>query len=290
MCVRRAPGAAILLAFAACARPAPPPEIPPSLARAPAIPTTAPLEAAPAAPACLPAMQSPIVTLLDGDARTVHACFFSPELASPACFAIDRRRGSIASWRPAAVSTSPQPDHRRPSTTLMLRSQDPGDVCAHKTTCGHLLAQLPPLPDGYACGDSIWLDPSTFVETSDCESSGQAFLFTADGHRFAQVGGEQQPLNTFGAYVVYLENRRWAIVAPNGYQIVIVDQLLRQTSIDLVPIQARSTESPAFTLVQAADYGYLVASPTGGVGVIDPIAAKLTASWIIPACDEASGP
>jgi hypothetical protein len=143
------------------------------------------------------------------------------------------------------------------------------------------------IPDGNHCGYAVSLGNALLATTDDCESTGHGIMFGFDGHRIAQVGGDANPLNTYGAYSIPLHEKHWAIVAPAAYSIVVLDDRIRQTIVDLVPIQARATESPAFTLVETADSGDLVASPTGGVGVIDPIAAKLTASWIIPECASA---
>jgi hypothetical protein len=67
--------------------PAPPPPA--------ALPDASVAPVATAAIACLRDTDAIDVTLLEGDANTIHACF-----APTACFAIDRRTSAISAWAP----------------------------------------------------------------------------------------------------------------------------------------------------------------------------------------------
>jgi hypothetical protein len=72
--------------------------------------------------------------------------------------------------------------------------------------------------------------------------------------------------------------------------LVLADALgEEQFVIDLVPIQAQATSTPRFELAPLDEHDWLVASATGGVGVVDHATATLAKTWIIPRC-EASGP
>ncbi len=245
------------------------------------------------------------------------------------CFAIDRRDGAIAARAPLGTARSTL-QRRHPSATYKdtagICASDGRCIAAHRLTYDNDVVdsadvddavsyavvvsrhRSPPSPahfdiyaqlgwlrldvaDSLACGTAFALDEAAFVATDDCETgTGHASFFDLHGHRIATLGGDH-PLNSYGAYPFSIGRKRWAIVTPAAYAIVLIDLPVanRQDMIDLVPIQARATEHPDFAVAKTTEGTWIVASPTGGVAVIDPTVARLTSSWIIPPCDSADG-
>jgi len=146
--------------------------------------------------------------------------------------------------------------------------------------------------EGDHCGSGLMLDGTAFVATSDCNGIGHAAFYALDGTIISPLS-TRPDFNAYGAWPVRLGVELWAVVTPAEYQILIFDTpgLKRRDVVDLIPIQAESTPTPSFVETHAKDGTWLIASPTGGVGIIDPFRGALANAWIIPRCeDAATGP
>jgi hypothetical protein len=136
------------------------------------------------------------------------------------------------------------------------------------------------------CGTGLMLGQLAFVEANDCNETGHASLYDLNGAIVESIF-DRPDFNAYGAWPVDLGEGVWGIVAPAEYTVLIFDvpRLRRHDVIDLVPIQAESTPKPSFVETHAKDGTWLIASPTGGVGIIDPVRGVLANAWIIPRCE-----
>jgi hypothetical protein len=290
-----------LVALAACA--SAPPEPLPEIARAPHPPDAAPPDAVPHA--CLPDLASPAITTLDADAFTIRVCF-----AQDTCYEIDRRSGaslridSLAMRAPRVQPDALTIDHgvvdsigEQAWIANGIASADPG-VTLH-AEAGKLAGDPPRLTVHYGfgkdqhvrelasgsnepCAEGTWIDNDVLVTTHDCEGGHVlGSLYDEHGTPIAIVGGAH-PIDTVGAFAV-VTPRSKAIVAPRAYALVLL-LANEQIVVDLVPIQAESTPSPQFAAVSLDSTDWLVASTTGGVGIVDGTRGALAKTWIIPRC------
>jgi hypothetical protein len=134
------------------------------------------------------------------------------------------------------------------------------------------------------CGTGLLIERLAFVETNDCEGNGSAFFYDLHGTKVGPIS-DRPDFNSYGSWPVDLSKDAWAVVAPAEYSVLIFGAQMRRDVVDLVPIQAESTPTPSFVEAHAKDGTWLIASPTGGVAIIDPTRGVLANAWIVPRCE-----
>src|SRR5262249_9105371 len=135
------------------------------------------------------------------------------------------------------------------------------------------------------CTSASWVGSDVLVTYDDCEGNARGVLYDQRGEPRGALGGATA-IDTTAAYAVKGASES-AIVVPRAYALVLTDlpAVTHQTIIDLVSIQAASSSNPTFAVTALSNGEWLVASPTGGVGVIEPGAASVAPTWIIPRCE-----
>lgn len=315
--MRLAPACALLSACAGAPTPAPAPA-PPRAPFAAALPIDAATSVA--ASACLPDSASS-ARVIDGDLRAIHVCFDSK------CVAIARRTGAITAWPTPAASSQEAPDVRvenhdhyfwgcagENGCFAIDRAADMGahafsvDASRFAAVVGIASARSgdPPifvvrrfdlhrsariaLVTSAPCGHVLMLDATILVASDACATGpGTGSLFDLDGHFIATLSTAEHPVDAYESTAVALGGGRWAIVSPWSYAVEILDLplLRRRDHVGLVPLQVTSTDHPSFAAL-ADDGALIVASPSGGVGVIDLRTSTLASTWIVPRCDSAA--
>jgi hypothetical protein len=137
------------------------------------------------------------------------------------------------------------------------------------------------------CGEASWLGDVALVTTDDCDGSNvHGELFDLSARPIAQVGGTRT-IDTHRAFRVDgTPALTIAIMAPQAYAMVVIDrQLAQQRVVDLVPIQTEATSTPAFEAMPLPGDYWLVASATGGVGIVDRTTLTFAKTWIVPRCE-----
>jgi hypothetical protein len=316
---------AATLVVAACSAAPPPAPLLTSTRVAPPAPPDASPGAIATSEACLRDADATDVSLLEGDARTIDVCF-----EGSTCMEIDRQTSAITAWTQSGKHTRARTGHAAAPLTIKPIDSDlirvcTGDQCT--ATAGSLRDKLASATSGdveyqhegvvavvpdhlhgtqqvviaharlksliefpaKACVDAMWVGDLILATSADCDAtSGFAFLITEDDRRIAL--GDGRPLDTTGAFGV-TGARVPAVLFPRLYTLVLTDSLVEhQAMVDLVPIQAESTPDPKFAATELPDGNWLVASATGGVGIVDHTTTTLTHTWIIPRCEAATGP
>jgi hypothetical protein len=134
------------------------------------------------------------------------------------------------------------------------------------------------------CADATWLDDDILVTSDDCKGGTPiGVVYDSRGRSLFQVG-QGRALDTHEATSIRYD-KKLAIVAPRAYALVLFDSPSQQSVIDLVPIQAEATPTPRFDVAPVGDGDWVVASATGGVGVVDRRTTALAKTWIIPRCE-----
>jgi hypothetical protein len=143
---------------------------------------------------------------------------------------------------------------------------------------------------GAPCGEAHRDGSFVLVTTNDCSNGGVVgVLFGYDGRRIVRVGATHA-LDTRNAFIAKGQ-RSIALVVPRSYAMVFFDPDRRtQTEVDLVSLQARATTRPEYEARELPDGNWLVANGTGAVGIVDRNTTTLTKTWIVPRCEEPSGP
>jgi hypothetical protein len=273
-------------------------------------------------PACLPSTAS-AVTHLGGDAHAVHACFDQtclsldrrtgatsawtpprdPDPPAPDvrieeqtnafevcvlqgdCVDVYKRDG-ITRESIAVAHTS-----ERAFTMVTLVDQrgiDPLRIDIYSYSRAYSFDRYKTLDphDGNRCGTARFLDDDhVLVVTDDCAGGpGRGYLFGTRGQLIGAIDHDGRTIDMRDSDAIRA-GARWAIVLPHEYAVMItnVPMLRRHDLVDLVPIQAESTTTPAFAIALASDGALVVASPTGGLGTIDPKTLALT-PHILPRC------
>src|SRR5579862_2846520 len=112
------------------------------------------------------------------------------------------------------------------------------------------------------CQSAVEVGGYALIEADDCNTTGQAFVYRADGTLIGSIV-DRPDFNTFGGWSVPLDHDLWAFVAPAEYAIAIFTAgLSRRDIVNLVPIQAESTPTPSFAETHARDSTWVIASPT----------------------------
>jgi hypothetical protein len=108
----------------------------------------------------------------------------------------------------------------------------------------------------------------------------------APNGEFVRSVGVGRPIDTRSALAFDDEQQHAALLAPYAYTLVLSDSSWwNEAMVDLVPIQADATPTPIFDLRLLDDTHWLVASATGGIGVVDDKTAALSKTWIVPRCE-----
>jgi hypothetical protein len=139
-----------------------------------------------------------------------------------------------------------------------------------------------------ACASATWVDHEILVTGDDCDGNNvHGILFDLRGRVITSITHER-PLDTRDAFLVTGTDRA-AIVAPRAYAMVLLElpEAKQQQVVDLVPIQAQATSTPSFGAKQLPSGDWLVASTSGGVGIVDRTTARISHTWIIPRCEAA---
>jgi hypothetical protein len=286
------------------------------------------IDAAPAPTACLPTIDHPEIDSLFADEKGVHVCFganacvaidrrtsaitpWTPDVRvvmhhhTPHHVTIERERlahetdicadndcVSIPSWRfdQTIVPLSGDRDDAGTRMVLTLRGESPSSLRFVILDEGRAGMRELKGAAGGPCGSAAWAGRYALVTTDDCEGgSGSSALFDTDGTLLALIGAGRV-LDTSDAFWVD-GGRVSTIVAPRAYALVLVDQAVRwQRVVDLVPIQAEATSTPAFEAKPLPDGNWVVASATGGVGIVDRTSLAFEKTWIVPRCDAATSP
>jgi hypothetical protein len=301
----------------ACAA-APPPDslpTPEPLAR-PAAP-----RAAPVAPACLHDADATDVSFLHGDARVIDVCFaptacFAIDRRTRAIAATQPQPGATAAraqhrveplsftWvnaDAARVCASTRcMDIRSPRVGLLAGGRadlngDGGQMLVTVGGDGTAKARFFTAHPDFGvsemkidviapCAEATWLDDRILVTSDDCNGGPPIGLLYGVGGRLVERIGLDRPIDTHGA-TSSSGAKALAVVAPRAYALVLVESPTHQSVIDLVPIQAESTPDPRFDVAPLGEDDWVVASSTGGVGVVDYRTTSLAKTWIIPRCE-----
>jgi hypothetical protein len=165
------------------------------------------------------------------------------------------------------ITVSPSAD-RRP---LVVLAVDPLDV------------QVLLYGASNRCGRAAWAGNAILASAGDCDAgNSRAYLFSETGKHMTAVGKSLDMTDSAGE----ASSGGIAIVAPRAYALVLVSNSdwRAQQIVSLIPLQLFSESSPTYRVAPLADGDWLVASDSGGVGVVDGTTGSFQKTWSVPGC------